>query len=177
MFKKVKNHIINKFKIMDKIKAKEQLDKLKSDFDKYSKDVNEQMKILSKIIESPFGDIKIPEGINDYNDILKAWNVQASDDEVNIKGFDHDENEVVKNVIRKIRACKVYNGGNIAKRGDTRWYTWYNVSSGFAFYDTAYGVTYAGTASASRLCFLEQVNANDFAKKFQYIDEAIIDLH
>lgn len=178
MFEKIiiiiKNYLINKFKIMDKNEAKKQLDKLQSDFEKYSRDVTDQMKKLSAIIESPNAGIKIPEDINDYKDILKIWGTEASDDEVSIKGFDAAENNCVSNIIKKIRTVKVYNGGKALKLSDERWYSWYNVSSGFVFNASCYGDANANTASASRLALNSKKNAIDFTNKFQYIDEGII---
>ena len=113
---------------------------------------------------------------NNYNDVLKISGTTEADDEVKIKGFNDAENKMVKAIIKKMRICKVYNGGVLPKRGEQRWYSWYNVSSGFVFDNTYYVDSNANTGSASRLSFLESKYANDFVKKFKDVDEAIIDM-
>ncbi len=46
----------------------------------------------------------------------------------------------------------VLNEGWKPKRGEPRYYPYFNVSSGFVFYSTDYVATSANTCSASRLC-------------------------
>jgi hypothetical protein len=136
-------------------------------------------KTLKELLELNFGkeffNQKITDRVKDYNDILSICGVNANDDEVSIKGFEKEENELVKNLIKKIRTCKVYREGWFPKRGDRRYYNWYNVSSGFVFHDTYYADTLA--SSASRLSFETDEKAKDFHKKFGYIDQAIIGIN
>lgn len=159
---KIKSYINLKIKNMDKSAAIKRLDAIEL-----------EAKELRKIIEEPQ---KITDRVKDYKDILSISNVSESDDNVSIKGFSSEENELVKNIIRKIRICKVYNEGWLPKRGEKRWHNWYNVSSGFVFYRTLCDVTAATTGSASRLCLRDEKLAKDFDNKFRYIDEAIIEI-
>ncbi len=133
---------------------------------------------MKELLELNFGkeffNQKITDRIQKYEDILAISGTKESDDEVSIKGFNSSENELVKNLIKKIRVCKVYNEGWLPKRGDQRWYNWYNVSSGFVFFTAGYVAAGAFTSSASRLCLKSRALSEDFDKKFAYIDKAII---
>lgn len=133
-----------------------------------------------ELLEQNFGkeffEQKITDRINNYKDILEISGVDESADIVKIPGFDSAENEFVSNFIRTVRTKKVYNEGWLPKRGDKRWYPWYNVSSGFAFDDSGYNVTAACAASASRLCLKDRELTLDYVKKFKYLDEAFIDI-
>ncbi len=162
IIKKITSYLNLKIKNMDKSTAIKRLDAIEL-----------EAKELRKIIEAPQ---KITDRVKDYKDILSISNVSESDDNVSIKGFSSEENELLKNIIRKIRVCKVYNEGWLPKRGERRWYNWYNVSSGFVFSSTSYDDACATTSSASRLCLRDEKLAKDFDNKFRYIDEAIIDI-
>jgi hypothetical protein len=119
---------------------------------------------------------KITERIRDYNDILEMSHVTASADDIKVVGFDDAENNVVKALIQKMRIAKVYNEGWLPKRGDRRYYPYYNVSSGFVFVGTDYGGVDAVSASASRLCLKSEELTRDMASKFRQVDENFIDL-
>ncbi len=135
--------------------------------------IEKEQKELRKIIEQP---IEIVDRIQNYNDIMSMSGTSESDDKVNIKGFDESENKVISALIKKMRICKVYNEGERIKRNEKRWYSWYNVSSGFAFGNSGCHYSGASAGSASRLCLKNEKLLEDFTKKFQYIDEQIIDI-
>ena len=116
----------------------------------------------------------IIDKINDYNDILKISGVKESDDEVSVKGFDAAENEFVKNIIKKMRICKVYNEGKRLTKTDRRYYNWYDLSSGFVFDDAYCADSLANTASASRLCVDSSEKSKDILKKFPEVEQGII---
>ena len=118
----------------------------------------------------------ITDKINGYNDILTILGADESKDNISIDLFTEAETKVVKAIIKKMRICKVYNQGVLPKRGGQRWYSWYNVSSGFVFHYSYYDDTHAFTGSASRLSFLNEKLLKDATKKFQDVDEAIIDM-
>ena len=61
---------------------------------------------------------------------------------------------------------EVLNEGWLPKRGDRRWYVWFDVSSGFVFFNTSYVDTYANTLSASRLCLKNTELAEHSGKIF-----------
>lgn len=119
-----------------------------------------------------------PLSITSYPAACDVLNVSSGDESIRIEvdGFSAEEINVLRNVAMKMRVCKVLNGGYRFKRGDKRWYSWYDVSSGFVFDSTRDDDTFASTGSASRLCFLDAPRANHFVKHFKHIDEAIIDL-
>ena len=135
---------------------------------------------FKELLEQNFGidffKQKITDRIKGYLDVLDIWNVSASDDDVKVKGFNEEENKLIKNLIKKIRTVKVYNEGKVPKRGDRRYYPYYDVSSGFVFYSSSYGVSLASTSSASRLAFINEELTRDYAKKFSDIEENIIDV-
>lgn len=135
---------------------------------------------FKELLEQNFGkdffNRDITERINGYNDILEMSNVVAADDEVRIRGFNTDENNVVKALIKKMRTVKIYNNGILPKRGDRRWYPYYNVSSGFVFLSAGCDGSIAHTSSASRLCLLNEKHAIDYGNKFKDIECDIIDL-
>ncbi len=119
-----------------------------------------------------------PMSVTSYPSVCEILKVSSNDNsiKVEVEGFSDEETAVVNALIKKMRICKVLNSGHRFKRGDDRWYSWYNVSSGFVFNDTGYADSGAGTGSASRLCFLDAKIANHFVKHFKDIDESIIDL-
>ena len=133
---------------------------------------------LRKIIEDSDNteSINITDRVNNYDDILEISGVVSSDDEVKVKGFDEAENKVVKAFIKKMRTVKVYNQGWFPKKGDRRWYPWFDVSSGFVFDSAGYDVTYASSGSASRLCLKDEKLTLDYVKKFIDIERDLIDL-
>ena len=135
--------------------------------------IEQEAKELRKIIEEPKS---IIDAVQDYNDIMRMSGTVEVDDEVKVKGFDEEENEVLKFVIKKMRICKIYREGRIIKLGEERWYAWYDVSSGFVFCNTFYDDSTADTSSASRFALPNKEKLRDFVKKFKYIDEKIIDL-
>ncbi len=119
-----------------------------------------------------------PLEITSYPMVCDILGVSSSDKSIRIEadGFSPEEINVLRNIAMKLRICKVLNGGYRFKRGDKRWYSWYDVSLGFVFSITYDGGTSAYTSSASSLCFLNAQIANHFVKHFKHIDEAIIDL-
>ena len=118
---------------------------------------------LRKIIEEPKS---ITDRVGNYDDVLDILHLTKSADDVKVTGFDDAENLVIRNVIKKMRIVKVYNEGWLPKRGERRYYAWYNVSSGFVFDYTDYGDTNAGTTSASRLCLKNTELAEHSGKIF-----------
>ena len=128
---------------------------------------------LRKIIEEPKS---ITDRVGNYDDVLDILHLTKSADDVKVTGFDDAENLVIRNVIKKMRIVKVYNEGWLPKRGERRYYAWYNVSSGFVFDYTNYGDMRANATSASRLCLKNEALTMDFVKKFQDVDQGIIDI-
>jgi len=118
----------------------------------------------------------ITERVKGYLDVLDILKVDESKDKIEIYGFDEAENKVVKTFIKKMRITKVYREGWIPKRGERRYYPYFDVSSGFAFYYTDYGGTGADTASASRLCLPNEETTRDYASKFIDVERDLIDL-
>ena len=135
---------------------------------------------FKELLEQNFGkeffNLKITDKINNYSDVLDMLHLTKSADDVKVTGFDDAENLVIKNIIKKMRIVKVYNEGWLPKRGERRYYAYYDVSSGFVFSNTFYVDTIALTSSASRLCLKSETLTRDFVKKFQSVDEAIIDI-
>ena len=133
---------------------------------------------MKELLELNFGKeffkIKITDRVNCYEDILSISGVKSSADKVNIEGFNQEENEVIENTIRKLRACKVINEGWLPKRGERRYYNWHDVSSGFVFGAAYCDDTFAYTGSASRLCFKEERLAKHFHNTMSHIDKGII---
>ena len=134
---------------------------------------------FKELLEQNFGkeffSQKITDRIKDYNDILTIGNYNESKDVINIDNFDAEEHILVKDFIKKVRCAKVYRDGkDVPKRGDRRYYAYYDVSSGFVFYITSCVGTGASATSASRLCFLDDERTRDYVKKFKYIDESFI---
>ncbi len=129
-------------------------------------------------IESTEDDFNPIKDVLDYSDILKRLRVDDRQDKLSIVGFDEEDHEFVRNLIRKVRISKVYNEKKKTfKAGECRWYNWYKLdSSGFAFNASSYDFSLANTGSASRLCFAEKSCAEDVAKKFKSIDERFCDI-
>lgn len=150
--------------------------------DELQKEIEQTIKKLQEFQEKlSSGNIKdtsipITDRIKDYNDILELSGVVESDDDVKVKGFNDSENNVVKACIKKIRIAKVYNEGWVPKRGERRWYPWYDVSSGFGFDCSCYVDANANAGSASRLCLKNESLMKDYVNKFKDIDEDFIDL-
>jgi len=135
---------------------------------------------FKELLEQNFGkeffNQKARDTITGYGDILNAWGVNESADNVKVEGFDDAENNVVKAFIQKMRTSKIYRAGKLPKVGDKRWYPWWRVSSGFVFDDADCADTGAYASSASRLSFLEEADVIDYAMKFKDIEQALIDL-
>jgi hypothetical protein len=138
---------------------------------------------LKEILEKSFGgkeffSQKITDKAKDYPSVCNILGVDPSDRaiKIEVEGFNVDELMVVRNFIKKMRVCKVLNEGWLPKRGDRRWYSWYDVSSGFVFGNTSCADTTANTTSASRLCLKNEPLAMFFSTNFKDIDEGIIDL-
>jgi hypothetical protein len=167
-------------KILNKIKEKTMKKSLELDEKTARKLYLTAAPEFKELLEENFGkeffNQKIKDRIRDYNDILEISKVAAEADDVKVIGFDDAENNVVKAFIQKMRTTKVYREGKLPKRGDKRYYTYYNVSSGFVFDFATCGDAIADTASASRLCLLSDEDARDYDKKFRHIEEALIDL-
>ena len=119
---------------------------------------------------------KITDRIKNYQDVLDVSGTCESDDEAKIKGFDEAENKVLKAVIRKMRITKVYREGWFPKRGERRYYPYFDVSSGFVFNCTTYVVTFADSTSASHLCLPSDETTRDYASKFIDVERDLIDL-
>ncbi len=118
----------------------------------------------------------IKERVNSYSDILAISGADDSKDVVILDKFNDAELNVVRNFIKKLRITKVLNEGWLPKKGDRRWYNWYDVSSGFVFGNTVYDATCAGACFASRLCFKDSELAKFYAEKFKDVDEGFFDL-
>lgn len=129
---------------------------------------------LTQIVQQRKANINYQD-IKSYSSACKVLEVNEAI-KIEVEGFDEQETNVVKAIIKKMRVCKVLNKGHRFKRGDNRWYSWYNISSGFVFGSAAYDSSGAGTCSASRLCFLDEKVAKHFSDHFKGIDEEIIDL-
>jgi hypothetical protein len=140
-------------------------------------------KEFKEMLEESFGKDfftqKISDRVKNYDDILEIHGVRKLADEVKVEGFDDAENKLVQNLIKKIRICRAYRDGRpIPKRGEKRYYPWYDVSSGFDFSDAGCVDADADAGSASRLCFLTKEDAEDYNKKFgQSIEKDIIDVN
>lgn len=133
--------------------------------------------MLEENFGKEFFNEKVTDKIKSYADILSITGTSESDDEVKVKGFNDSENELVKNLIKKIRIVKVYNEGWIPKRGERRHHPYYDVSSGFVFYFAGFDSMIADTSSASRLCFKNVELTKDYANKFGDVEQKIIDIH
>lgn len=122
----------------------------------------------------------ITEQIEDYQDVCDILGVDDSDESIKIEvpGFDRDQINIVRAVIKKLRVVEVYNGKKKISRGENRWYPWYRLASGSGldFNASGYSGDLADTSSAARLAFLSEHTMLDFVKKFKYLDEQIIDL-
>lgn len=153
------------------MKTQQELENQLAESEKKSAELREQIEEKKQKNKTK----NICDEISDYSDILKKLDADESKDIIVVDKFDESDINWLKEIIRKVRICKVYNG-RLPKRGDRRWHNWYDISSGFVFYGTGYDVTGACTASSSRLCFLEKEHNNDFVKKFPDVDEAIIDV-
>ncbi len=153
---------------------KKQIDELKKELAKQEKLVMATREKIAKIEKA--NKPADPLDITSYPMVCKSLKIQNKVDIVSLSGLSSDDVEVVNAIIKKMRICKVLNSGHRFKRGDNRWYSWYNVSSGFVFDLTLCDHSTAGTSSASRLCFLDAKTANHFVKHFKDIDESIIDL-
>lgn len=132
--------------------------------------------LLEQNFTKEFFSQKITDKISDYADVMELSGTTKSDDIVNVKGFNDEENKVVSAFIKKIRIVKIYNEGWLPKRGDRRWYPYWNVSSGFVFINSLFDGAIASTASASRLSLKSEELCQDYRKKFQQIEEDLIDL-
>ncbi len=146
----------------------------KQEIEKQIADKQKEIAELNKSLLSIEKQNEITNQISDYNDILRIGKYDESKDVVSIDNFSEEENKVISAIIKKMRICKVYNEGERIKRNEKRWYNWYDTHSGFAFYLSGYDSSYA--YSASRLCLKNEKLLEDFTKKFQYIDEQIIDI-
>ena len=69
---------------------------------------------------------------------------------------------------------EVLNEGWKPKRGDRRWYVWFDVSSGFVFDAASYVGTSADTTSASRLCLKSNELAEHSGKIFIQYHKRVI---
>ena len=121
---------------------------------------------------------KAPKSILDrvsgMKDVMKILGASEAKDVIKIDKFDAAENEFIKNIIKKVRICKVYNEGKRLTKNDYRYYNWYDISSGFVFHDSLYVASIAAAASASRLCVDSSEKSKDIFKKFPEVENAII---
>jgi len=137
---------------------------------------------IKTILEQSFGcdffKEKITDHVKTYRDVCEHLRVSDSDCSIKIEveGFSCGEISVAKNLIKKMRICKVLNEGWVPKRGERRWYAYWNVSSGFVFLIANCDDSSADSASASALCFKTDELARHYAKYFEDIEKAIIDL-
>jgi hypothetical protein len=116
----------------------------------------------------------IEERVNDMGDILNILGADENNDIIKIDKFDNAEHLFVQNIIKKMRIVKVLNEGWLPTKGDYRYYNWYDVSSGFVFRTSAYDVTVARAASASRLCFKNSKLARFMFERFKNVEKGII---
>ena len=140
---------------------------------------------FKQMLEENFGkeffNQDITDKIKDYDDICECLGVDSDDDAlvVKVEGFDKADINFIKAVIKKVRIAKVYNQGWFPKKGDKRYYAWFQQSasgSGFVFGFASYDGSVAYATSASRLCFENSKLAEDAANKFIDIENDLIDL-
>ena len=135
---------------------------------------------FKELLEQNFGKDffrdKITDRITSYESVCDYLRVSSSDCsiKVEVEGFSCEEIKVAKNLVKKMRIAKVLNEGWFPKRVEQRWYVWFDVSSGFVFYNAFYDGSYAYATSASRLCFKTEELALHYAKHFSDVEENIV---
>lgn len=118
----------------------------------------------------------VTDRINDINDIYSELKANPKDDVIKISGFDELEHQTLRNIVEWMRICKVGNEGWLPKKGERRYYPYYDMSSGFVFRSATNATTHAYTASASRLCLRDEKVCRDFGQKFKDIMRKIINV-
>ena len=95
----------------------------------------------------------IIDRVKTFSDVLKLS--KPSKEALAIVNYSGKDNnlEFCRDFLKISLIAKVLNEGWIPKRGEQRWYAWFDVSSGFVFCNTLCDDSDALTASASRLCF------------------------
>jgi hypothetical protein len=118
------------------------------------------------------------ETANTLPAIYKHLKINPKTDSLKIAGFDEEDYECIKNLITRMRICKVYNEGNLPAKNE-RWHPWHTISSagaGLVFNGSYYGDDCANASSASRLSFLDKNRSDAYAKNFMSVEEGIIQL-
>ena len=119
------------------------------------------------------------ETVTTLPQVYKHLKVDPKKDVIKIDGFDNEEHNVLENLVKKMRICKVYNEGKVLTRKDNRWYPWWYLDSsgsGLVFAHSACNVDGATTSSAARLSFLQKLSTESYAKNFKDVEEGIIGL-
>lgn len=141
-------------------------------------EIENETRELRKIIES--SSVIDPKKLADYSDFCKMLNVSDSDDSIKLEipGFDKGQYDFIRAIIKDVRIKEVYNGVKKLTRKDKRWYDWFGFSSGsgLVFNLSICGDFNAHSGSAARLALKSEQDLIDYRKKFQYIQQAIIDL-
>lgn len=137
-----------------------------------------EVKELRKIIEN--ASVIDPKNLPDYPAFCKVLGVDSAESSIklDVPGFDAGQIKFLHAIIKDMRIKEVYNGAKKLTCKDKRWYDWFRFSSGagLVFHCSTYDVDYAHTGSAARLALKSEQDLIDYRKKFQYIQEAIIDL-
>lgn len=121
----------------------------------------------------------IHQTVTTLRQVYKHLKCDPKKDVIKVDGFDKEEYNVLENLVKKMRICKVYNEGKIPTKKDQRWYPyWYLASSGsgLVFYHSYYGDGIATTGSAARLSFLQKLSTESYVKNFKDVEEGIIGL-
>lgn len=94
----------------------------------------------------------IMDTVRSFSDVLKV--AKPTKEELIILNYSGKSKRLIfmKDMMRFALVSEVLNEGWIPKKGEQRWYAWFDISSGFAFGNAVYVVSGADTASASRLC-------------------------
>lgn len=121
-------------------------------------------------LEDTFGkeffSTKITDRVKSYQDACYELSEEPiSESTLRDLGFTDDEIDY-----RKLKTItKALNEGWVANMYDTterKWFPYFKVSSGFAFYGTGYGYSTADAGGASRLCFKTEALAEYAGKLF-----------
>lgn len=136
------------------------------------------------MLERLFGkDMFIPKAefssIKSDLDVYATLKCDPRKDLISIDGFDEEQTDMVKAVIKKMRVCEAINGRKKLLQSEKRWFNWYrkgSSGSGLDFYCSHYTVDYAFLSSAARLSFFSEEALRHARENFPELDLNIIDL-
>jgi hypothetical protein len=136
--------------------------------------------IKSKIKQEAENNKPIPiyEKITTLKEVCEHLKHEPEKDVINVNGFDEADHEVLKNIVSRMRICKVYNEGKLPAKNE-RWHPWHTRSSagaGLVFNGSRYNGDGANSSSASRLSFLDKNRSDAYAENFMSVEEGIIQL-